>query len=298
MVATRSHPTEFVAPATETAAKSSPTKRPTRTSAAPSTTASDTIYAVPSASTTRTAYVRPSTSTAPSMPSQPFVRPQITSYTAPSRRTTTWTHTPSNLTLTWLAISLPLVIWDTGYVLLRPHSMPGGSLQWPLWMPYELYGQVDHVYGWKSWDAHNGWTAAQGTFNVFETVAYGVYLYWVYTYGKQEKVQGRGAPDVGTLGRLKALGESRTVHGKIATWAVLVAFSTASLTFFKTVLYWLVEAYSGFDNIGHNDVMSLIFLWIIPNGAWLVLPLYMMYVFGAEILQGLETAAEGGRKVR
>jgi hypothetical protein len=25
------------------------------------------------------------------------------------------------------------------------------------------------------------------------------------------------------------------------------------------------EYYSGFDNIGHNDVLSLIFLWIIPK---------------------------------
>lgn len=30
------------------------------------------------------------------------------------------------------------------------------------------------------------------------------------------------------------------------------------------------EYYSGFDNIGHNDVLSLIFLWIIPK---YVLPL-------------------------
>ena len=44
--------------------------------------------------------------------------------------------------------------------------------------------------------------------------------------------------------------------------------------------------------------MSLVFLWIIPNGAWLVLPLYMMYVFGHEILQGLESAAVGGKKTR
>jgi hypothetical protein len=27
----------------------------------------------------------------------------------------------------------------------------------------------------------------------------------------------------------------------------------------------LNEYYSGFDNIGHNDVVSLIFLWIIPK---------------------------------
>ncbi|TKA71666.1 hypothetical protein B0A55_05288 [Friedmanniomyces simplex] len=209
-----------------------------------------------------------------------------------------WSHTPSNLTLFWLAISLPLVIWDTGYVLLRPYSMPGGALHSPLWVPYELYGRVDHVYGWKSYDAHNGWTAAQGAFNAVETAAYLWYLYLVYTYGRQDKRQGRGAPRREKMGWLEGLAQSRTVEGRVATWAVLVGYSTAWLTFSKTVLYWLNEAFSGFDNIGHNDIMSLIFLWIIPNGAWLIFPVYMMYVFGQEILQGLESAAGGGRKIR
>ncbi|KAA6407917.1 MAG: Emopamil-binding [Lasallia pustulata] len=36
---------------------------------------------------------------------------------------------------------------------------------------------------------------------------------------------------------------------------------------------------------------ALLFLWIIPNGAWLVFPSYMIYVFGQEILQGLEIAS-------
>lgn len=123
--------------------------------------------------------------------------------------------------------------------------MPGGSLHSPIWKPYGLYGTIDHVYGFKAYEAGNGWTAAQGYVNAVETVAYLVYLYMVYTYGQQEDTQGRGAPDQSTLGRFKALGESRTVYGKMATWAVLLAYSTAWLTFAKTVLYWLLEAFSG-----------------------------------------------------
>jgi hypothetical protein len=46
----------------------------------------------------------------------------------------TWAHTPSNLAIIWLFISLPLVAWDTGYVLLRPLTMPGGKLHWPLYL--------------------------------------------------------------------------------------------------------------------------------------------------------------------
>ncbi|KAK3669701.1 hypothetical protein LTR78_010454 [Recurvomyces mirabilis] len=290
MVATRNHPTEFPSPPSETPTRSSPTKRSTRSSAEPNHV------------TTTTAAAAQPTPSKPVSISQlarsPLPPRTSTPYIPRTRQPKAWSHTPSNLTLIWLAISLPLVIWDTGYVFLRPYSMPGGSLQWPLWVPYELYGQVDHIYGSKAWDAHNGFTAAQATLNTFETAAYLVYLYWVYAYGQQEKVQGRGAPDMSTLGRLQALGESRTVHGRVAGWAVLLAFSTASLTFSKTVLYWLNEAFSGFDNIGHNDVISLIFLWIIPNGAWIVFPIYMMYVFGGELLEALETAAGGDKKAR
>lgn len=37
-----------------------------------------------------------------------------------------WYHAPDRATLLWFAISLPLVIWDSIYVLGRPHTMEGG----------------------------------------------------------------------------------------------------------------------------------------------------------------------------
>lgn len=190
-----------------------------------------------------------------------------------------WSHTPSNLTLIWLAVSLPLVVWDTGYVLLRPYSMPGGFLHKPIWGPYDLYGRIDHVYGLPSWESKNGWTAAQGTFNALETLVYLVYAYIVFAYGQQESKQGRGAPDKSQMGGLAVLSEARTVYGKQAVWAVLLAYTTAWITLVKTLLYCksyllcqshanrtgLIEAYSGFHSIGHNDWPTLIFLWIIPK---------------------------------
>ncbi|OIW33180.1 hypothetical protein CONLIGDRAFT_163688 [Coniochaeta ligniaria NRRL 30616] len=174
-------------------------------------------------------------------------------------------HKPTPLTLLWLAVSLPLVAWDTGYVLGRPHTMPGGSLHWPLWVPYELYGRVDHVYGSKAWDAGLGFTGAQGMMNLVETVLYAVYwgLWW-------RNKDGRGA-----------------VGGRAGGLAVTVGFAASVMTFSKTVLYWLNEYYSGFDNIGHNSLSSLVWLWIIPNGLWLVFPCYMIYALGGEIVDAL-----------
>ncbi|KUJ20944.1 uncharacterized protein LY89DRAFT_681577 [Mollisia scopiformis] len=221
-----------------------------------------------------------------------FPEPDLTpsKATASRARKGKWAHTPSNLTIIWLFISLPLVAWDTGYVMLRPYSMPGGSLHWPIWAPYELYGQVDYIYGWKAFHANNGFTAAQGFLNIVESLMYVYYLYIVYVFGKQSKAQGRGAPKASTIG---FLGQQRFVDGQKGAIAVLVAFSAAVMTVSKTVLYWMNEYYSGFDNIGHNRLVDLVFLWIIPNGAWLVLPSYMIYVTGSEILQGL-TIVGGG----
>jgi len=205
-------------------------------------------------------------------------------------RTTKWIHNSSNLVAVWLFTSIPLVIWDTGYVMLRPLTMPGGSLHWPLYVPYDLYGRVDYIYGWKAFNEHNGFTSAQGLLNIIESLMYGYYLYILYAYGKQSKAHGRGTPKASTVG---FLGQRRFVDGQMGAKAVLVAYSAALMTVSKTVLYWLNEYYSGFANIGHNSFPDLLFLWIIPNGAWLVLPSYMIYLSGSEILQGL-TIVGGG----
>ncbi|KAB5569974.1 hypothetical protein GE09DRAFT_692197 [Coniochaeta sp. 2T2.1] len=186
-----------------------------------------------------------------------------------------FSHRPTPLTLLWLAVSLPLVAWDTAYVLLRPHTMPGGRLHRPLWVPYELYGRVDHVYGWKAYDAGTGFTAAQGTLNLVETALYAVY--WaLWFWGSRRGTDGGG----------RKAGAAR-VGGRRAAVAVVVGLSASVMTFSKTVLYWLNEYYSGFDNIGHNSLGALIWLWIIPNGLWLVFPCYMIYALGNEIVDGL-----------
>lgn len=45
--------------------------------------------------------------------------------------------------------------------------------------------------------------------------------------------------------------------------AHLVGFSAALMTCSKTILYWLIEPYSGFQHIGHNSFSQLVFLWIV-----------------------------------
>ncbi|TFA98218.1 hypothetical protein CCMA1212_010076 [Trichoderma ghanense] len=221
----------------------------------------------------RAASVEP-TSLFPQTPSAKRTKSTSTSLSKRSS-SSSFAHAPTTATLLWLTISLPLVIWDTGYVLLRPHSMPGGSLHYPLWAPYKLYGEVDHIYGFKAFRAGNGFTSAQGLLNALETLLYFWYIGAWYFYGK----------------RSSSAGGYKVVTGKVGARATLVGFSAAVMTLSKTILYWANEYYSGFDNIGHNPLQDLILLWIIPNGAWLVGSTYMIWSIGGDIVAGLDRAS-------
>ncbi|KKY28252.1 hypothetical protein UCDDS831_g00435 [Diplodia seriata] len=206
MVSTRSHPTAFPPPELASPTKASPSKRGgsrATSTASPAPAGGSANAIAPTSAPISTAFNDTTTTTI-----------NTTNNKKPARTTdgngsnaNQWTHTPSRLTLAWLALSLPLVAWDTGYMLLRPHSMPGGWLHAPLWAPYALYGAVDHVYGFPAWERGDGFGAAQASLNLVETALY--------------------------LG-----------------------------------------------------------------GAWLVLPTYMMYVFGSEIVQGLEAAGSAGASTK
>jgi hypothetical protein len=163
---------------------------------------------------------------------EPDLSPTKASPRSTRKAKAAWAHTPSNLVLIWLAISLPLVLWDAGYVLLRPHSMPGGKYHWPLWVPYELYGKTDYIYGWKAFNEKNGFTAAQTVMNLIETAGYIIYLGLVFKFGKQSVAHGRGAPK-----NAGWLGQQRNLTGEKAALAALVGYSAALLTLAKTMLY-------------------------------------------------------------
>ena len=48
--------------------------------------------------------------------------------------------------------------------------------------------------------------------------------------------------------------------------APLVGFGSVTMTLSKTVLYLLVEAFCGQCSTGHNDLSTLFWLWVVPNG--------------------------------
>ena len=44
-----------------------------------------------------------------------------------------------------------------------------------------------------------------------------------------------------------------------------------------------------YKEVGHNPLDRLIFLWIIPNGVWLVIPAIVIKRFGSEMMERLNT---------
>ncbi|KAL2822494.1 hypothetical protein BJX63DRAFT_122029 [Aspergillus granulosus] len=217
-----------------------------------------------------------------------------------------WVHTPTTAVNLWLLISCPLVLWDAGYVLLRPHSMPGGKWHSPMWSPYALYATVDYIYGWPAYNSNNGFTAAQTYLNLVETAAYLYYLWVVYRHGTPAAGASRGNKSQGLWSVFTG---DRVVSGRTGAIALLVVFSASVMTLSKTILYCkrrstslglrvngylgVQEYCCGFENIGHNDIWSLIILWIIPNGAWIIFPSWNLHVLGEEIVASL---ADGGSR--
>jgi hypothetical protein len=168
----------------------------------------------------------------------------------------------------WLLISCPLVLWDTGYVLTRPHSMPGGKWH-RFWSGYRWYAGVDYIYGWPAYNANNGFTAAQGVLNLAETAGYLYYLWVVYRFGTPANVNANARDSESTLNWV--LATEKVVAGRMGATALLAAFSASVSTLSKTLLYcecqsftgWtddsgLQEYFSNYENIGHNEFWPLL----------------------------------------
>ncbi|KAK0549057.1 hypothetical protein OC845_003318, partial [Tilletia horrida] len=136
----------------------------------------------------------------------------------------------------WLALSSILVMWDCGYMLLRPHSMKGGKWFAP-WTPYELYGTIDKIYGLDAFNAREGFPAAQSWMNIPETILNYLYVFIV----------------------------TSTTSPQLRAVAPLIGFTATVMTASKTILYMLVEVCCGYCKTGHNSLSDLIFLFLIPN---------------------------------
>lgn len=149
--------------------------------------------------------------------------------------------------LVWFAVTAAIVTWDVGFVLLRPASLPGGSMHW-LWVPYDLYLTVDRRYA----EIGDDFVVAQSWMNLVE---------------------------VG-LALLVLRFRARPV-------GLLLAFAVALMTTAKTTLFGLTELASGCASIGHAPLWKQILLFWMLNGIWVVVPASIVVVTGRRILARL-----------
>ena len=147
----------------------------------------------------------------------------------------------------WFLLSTPLILWDISFVLLRPRSMPGGSLA-ALWGPYAKYVTVDLSYG----DLHNGFVPAQALMTCLEVLMLLVAALAAW----------RGRRPLSTL----------------------LIFGASLLTSAKTLLIFVIELVTHGEHVGHNSAKDLILLYLLPNSLWVVVPALVAWVTGRRLL--------------
>ena len=81
---------------------------------------------------------------------------------------------------------------------------------------------------------------------------------------------------------------------------MLVAFMVSTMTFSKTVFYFLVssELCGGQHFVNHNDWKSAVFLYIIPNGIWILVPFLCMVTLGNIIVDCAGNGQPPGKKTK
>ena len=149
----------------------------------------------------------------------------------------------------WLGLSTIVVIWDALFVLCRPASFSDGSLGF-IWSPaYDIYTAVDLTYG----DVNNHALEAVCIMSLLEACV----VAWALISNR--------------------LGRGRLAH--------LLACIVTSLTGAKTVLFFLTEAMHGWSSLAHNEFLPLFFIWILPNGLWVLVPFTIAFWTGRKLLQ-------------
>jgi len=124
--------------------------------------------------------------------------------------------------------------------------MKGGDLFW-IWKPYDTYIQVDKLYG----KMNDTFVVGQTLMNIVENTI-----------------------------NIAAV----SLHFKNHPAGLVVGTVGLSLTLGKTILYSLLDVLCNFCNTGHNDLTTLVLLYILPNGLWLLFPFIGIITLGNKIV--------------
>lgn len=138
--------------------------------------------------------------------------------------------------VTWFYTTAIICTIDASFIVFRPHTLPGGAF-FNFFFPYKWYIYTDQRYG----DINDSYVFTQSLMNYAEVFLNVLVLYYHYA------------------------GSSKTKP---------LAYTVSVMTFWKTVLYiaMFYELAGGKDYRRGNSFLEEVFLVLIPNGIWILLP--------------------------
>ena len=157
----------------------------------------------------------------------------------------------------WLILDFPIILWDAMFLIMRPHSLPGGKYSF-IWCwgegqtsGYGAYIRADKIYG----DMSDPWSVAQMYGNLIEMV---LQLYTVWLLIKRKP--------------------SSTF------WV----FTVSLMTFFKTLLYLFYELIQ-MEKVWsiYTDPTNWLMSYVLPTSVWFLLPFLCMILSGHEMISAL-----------
>ncbi|KAK7464012.1 hypothetical protein BaRGS_00037976 [Batillaria attramentaria] len=164
--------------------------------------------------------------------------------------------------LGWFYATAAICTYDASFIVLRPHSLPGGKLA-PIWKPYTLYFDVDQRYK----DVADPFVYGISLFNYLEIIL-----------------------NIITI----------VLHYRSSRHTIPLAFTVTVMTFWKTLFYFygFTETGGGAPYRIGNTAMQEFFLVVIPNGFWVVVPFAVMVALWSRMvpgmLQGLADSSNNG----
>ncbi|KAL9972012.1 hypothetical protein ACROYT_G018244 [Oculina patagonica] len=163
----------------------------------------------------------------------------------------------------WLCITTTTVTIDSLFILLRPHTLPGGKWNY-LFQPYNLYIQVDPIYK----DTNDAFGIGQTLMNLVEVF-------------------------------INIITVIMHVRGK-SSLAVLLAFMVSVMTLAKTVLYMLIctPLCGGQHFVNYPDLKKLILAFILPNSFWILVPFLCVVATGRIMLEYMESGETKAKKLK
>ena len=130
-----------------------------------------------------------------------------------------WSHTPRLPILIWCLWVFPFTLWDTVYLVLRPHSLPNHKWHSPYFSgTFTVWASIDHIYGQQGYHEKEGFVLAQSVMNMLEATLCIAYAHIIWKSG------------TGSFWSAK-------VTGKAGAQAVMIGLGAGYVTAVKTALY-------------------------------------------------------------